>query len=74
MRQKCILLTLIETMNFINEENGATTRIAILPGTFDSLADLFHTRSDGRQTFDVGVSIASNHFSQRGLACPRRPP
>ncbi|MNZ88732.1 hypothetical protein D3C78_1076300 [compost metagenome] len=74
MWQKGILLAFIETMNFINKEDSATTCVAILPGTFDGLTDLLHPRGDGRQPFDISIGIASNHFCQRGLAGAWRPP
>ena len=74
MRQEGILLALVEAVDFVHEEDGTPPGIAVLPCTLDRLTDLFHAGGDRRDTFDVRVGIAGDHFCKRSLAGARGSP
>ena len=74
MRQKRILLALVEAMDFIDKQNSAAPGITVLAGAFNGFTDLFYARSHGGNAFDVSIGIAGNHFGQRGFARTGRPP
>ncbi|AEW72919.1 hypothetical protein EcWSU1_01480 [Enterobacter ludwigii] len=69
VRQESILLAFIETVNFVDKENGTSPGIAVLPRTFNRLADLLHAGRDCRDALDIRVSIAGDNFRERGFAC-----
>lgn len=62
MRQEGILLTLIETMHLIDEQDRAPTDIAILARPLDRLADLLDPRGDRRDALHLGMAIARNQL------------
>ena len=74
MRQKRILLTFVEAMHFVDEQNGAAADLTAMARPLDRLADLFDARGDGGDTLDVGIAVARDNLRQRGFTCTRRPP
>ena len=70
MRQKSILLALVEAVNFVDKEDGAAPGITVLTRALDCLADLLHAGRDRRDTFYVSVGIAGNHFSEGRFTGP----
>lgn len=74
MRQKGILLTFVEAVNFVHEEDSPAPGIAVLPRALDRFADLFHAGRNCRDAFNVRVRIAGDHFGKRGFACAGWPP
>ena len=76
MRQKRILLRLVETVNFIQKEDGASSREALRTGrSFDALPDVRDTTRNGRETLeDAASGVLLHHGSKRGLSAAWRPP
>ncbi len=74
MWQKRILLTLIEAVDFIDKQDGATSGIAVLPGALDGFADLFYARRHCGDAFHISLAVTTDNFGQRGFSCPWRPP
>src|SRR5215475_3913835 len=74
MRKKRVLLGLVETMNFVDENNRAG---AILPralGVGHHLFDFLDARQHGRELDEVGLGHARDDLGELGLAGPRWPP
>ncbi len=74
VRQKSILLALVEAVDFVHKQNGAPPGIAVLPRALDRLADLLHAGGHRRDAFDIRVGITGNHLRQRRFPGARRPP
>ena len=72
--QESVLLTFVKSMDFINEQNGTTPGIAILPGSLNRFPNIFNTGCDRRYTLNIGVCIPANQFCQRRFPGTRRPP
>ena len=73
--QQGVLLRLVETVDFIDEEDGAVgiEEPAFL-GTLDDLTHLLDTRSDRTQGIERRFQLVGNDVSQGGLSHARRPP
>src|SRR6185295_19640606 len=75
MRQKGILLRLIEAMNLIDEENGslAVNRLALLR-CLDDGPQLRNTPCDRREGHELRLRVARDEMRQCRLARTGRPP
>ena len=74
MRQKRILLRLVEAVNFVDEHNGAR---AVLPGALGighHLLDFFNSGEHGGEFDELRLSHARDDLRQRGFSCTRRAP
>ena len=74
MRQKCILLGLVESMNLIDEHDCTASQPA---GSFRSghdLLDLLDAGHDGTERDECGLCDPCDDVGQRGLSHPRRSP
>ena len=63
VRQKCVLLRFVETMDFINEDDGPG---AILAGAFSvshDLLDFLYAGQHGRKLNELRFGHASNNLS-----------
>ena len=74
MRQKRILLRLVKTVDFVNEQNRPEVQIPILPGVFNYPFDIFLATSHRRQLNKFSINFPSDDSRQRCLARPWRPP
>ena len=74
MRQKRILLRLIETMNFVDEKYRALTVAQALFGLGDGGANLFHTREHGREADKLVIAVFGEQPCKGGLAATRGTP
>ncbi|SAJ34032.1 Uncharacterised protein [Enterobacter cloacae] len=74
MRQKRILLALVEAVDFINKKNGAAPGITVLPRALDRLTNLLYAGGNRRDALNVRVSIAGDHFSEGCFAGAGWPP
>ena len=75
VRQKGILLRLVEAMDFVDEENRlpAVLRTRHL-GARDCLADVFDAGENGREGHEFGVESVGHQARQGRLADAGRPP
>jgi hypothetical protein len=68
-RQQCILLGLVETMHFIDEEDRALlVELGPLLRLGNRFADLLHSRKHGVEGNKVRRGGIGDHLGQRGLA------
>ena len=73
--QQAVLLRLRETVDFIDEQDGAGgVEEAVLLGTVHHLAHVLHTARHGRQRVEGRLQLVGNNRGQRGLAHSRRSP
>ncbi len=73
--QERILLGLVETVHFIDEQDGALAVLpGLLPGDFHRLTDFLHAGEHRRHRFEVRIRDFREQSRQRGLAHARRPP
>ena len=66
--EKCILLGLVEAVNFIDEENRTRVHLSGLCGCGHHLLDLLDAAHDGGKFDEVGFGGFGNDFGQRGFA------
>ena len=75
MRKKGILLTLVETMHLVHEQNrGAAIDLAQILRPLDSGADILDPRQYRRQAFEFPTAGLGDESCQSGLTNSRRPP
>ncbi|MNK96088.1 hypothetical protein D3C87_1163520 [compost metagenome] len=73
--QERILLGLVESMHFVDEQNGAAAVLrGLLFGDFHRLADLLDPGQHRRDRFEVRVRDFREQSRQGGFAHARRPP
>ena len=58
MGEKSILLSLVETVDFVDEEDCADLEIPVLFGALDDDFDIFFTGSDGGDFDKVSLKLA----------------
>ena len=75
VRQEGILLRLVETVYFIDKQNGPPAILRrLLLGNFHRLTDLLDPREHRRKGFEVGLGDFRQQPCQGGFAHPRRAP
>ena len=75
MRQKGILLRLVETMHLVDEQQRAPAEFGLAaPGLRYLLADLLDPGQHGGKCREPGVGMMGDDTRQGGLARARRPP
>ncbi|MNS24541.1 hypothetical protein D3C72_563900 [compost metagenome] len=75
IRQERVLLGLVETMHFVDEQNGAAAVLrGLLLGDFHRLTDLLDPGQHRRDRFEVRVRDFREQSRQGGFAHARRPP
>ncbi len=72
MRQKSILLRLVEAVHFIHEQHGAPRQHGLR--ALHRLADVLHAAEHGRDLDELGVKTFGHQPRQRGLAHAGRAP
>ncbi len=72
--QKGVLLRTVETVDFIDEEDGARAHAGGALRIHHHLLDLLDAAGDGGKLDEVGMRGGGNDFGQRGLAGTGRPP
>ena len=72
--QKGILLGFVETVNLIDEDDGARAVLAGTLGVGHDLLDLFDPREHGGEFDELRFGHAGDDLCQRGLARARRSP
>jgi hypothetical protein len=73
--KQCVLLCLVEAMDFIDEKDGAFS--TMFPVGFRALnyfADILDTGRDGIQLKEVRLCMLRNNAGESRLAAPRRSP
>ena len=75
MRQECILLRFIESMNFIYEQQcfSAGTHLGLLRNRY-SFPYILNPRQHRRQRLEVYIANLRNEFGNGGLTDTGRPP
>jgi hypothetical protein len=74
VRKKCILLSFVEAVNFVDEDNGAC---AILPGALGvghDLLDFFDPGEHGGELDELRFRHVGDNFCERSLASAGRSP
>ncbi len=75
IRQKRILLRLIETVHLIDKQNGfAPPGGPLLFGHLHRRTNILHPRQHGRNGLKARIRLLSEQSRQGGLTHPRRPP
>ena len=73
--QQRILLRLVETVDFVDEQDRRRrVEEVLLAGRFDHFAHILDPRRNGRQREEGAFEFRGHDLSQRGLPHPRRPP
>ena len=73
--QQRILLRLVETVDFVDEQDRRRrVEEVLLAGRFDHFAHILDPRRNGRQREEGAFELRGHDLSQRGLPHPRRPP
>ena len=71
--QECILLSLRETVNLIQEEHrGRAVHVAVQQRLIHDRANILHARSNCRKFHELTARRARNHMRQGGLTRTRR--
>ena len=73
-RQKAVLLRLVETVDFIDEEDGPPALRPPHLGLGHRLAHFLDAGEDRRQRDELATELGRHHARQRCLAHARRPP
>ena len=74
MRQEPVLLRLVETVNFIDEEQCAAPVLAAQLGRVKDLAQFRHPGENRADLLEMQVGFIRQQPCDRRLAHPRRPP
>ena len=74
MREKSVLLRLIEAVNFVDENDGSRAVLAGPLRVGHDLLDLFDSGQHSGKFQEVGFGHARNDLGQRSLPRPRRSP
>ncbi len=74
MGKEGILLGFVETVNFIDKEDGASLEVPVLAGALDDRFDIFLAGSDGGDFDKVGFELMREDASEGGLAGAWWPP
>ena len=74
MRQESVLLSFVETVDFIHEEYGASTEIPVGLGALDNCFDVFLASGDGGDFDEVGFEFVGKDAGESGLAGAGRTP
>ena len=74
MGQERILLSLVETMHFINEQDGLASGDSIEAGAIYRFADFLDAGQHSRNLNEIGIKMAGHQTRQRRFADAGRPP
>ena len=74
MRKKSVLLGFIETVNFVDEKNGASLKIPILAGALNDGFDIFFAGGHGGDFDEVGIEFVGEDAGKGGFAGTWRAP
>jgi hypothetical protein len=75
MWQECVLLRLVESMNFIHKQDRALMVCGATPfRRLHNLAQIGDPAGDSRKQDELGFRMAGNNFCQRRFAGPGRAP
>ncbi len=74
VREKRILLRLVEAMNFVDEDDGARAILAGAIGVSHNLLDFLDAREHGGEFDELGFGDAGDDFCERSFAGAGRPP
>ena len=74
MRQKRILLTLVEAVYLVNKQHGSPSSRSGLPGLINCRPDLLNTSEHRRDLNKQGVIVRRDQSGERGLTNARRTP
>src|ERR1700688_2623720 len=74
MRQKGVLLRLVEAVNFVDEDDGARAVLAGAGGVAYYPLDFLDAREHSRKFDKVSLCDAGNNFGESSFACTRRAP
>jgi hypothetical protein len=69
-----VLLRLIEAVNFIDKENRSPAKFPFVASLGDCLAQILHSRKDGREADELCVCRGRQKPSQGGLTGAWRAP
>ena len=72
--EQCVLLTLVEAMNLVDEKNRSLAALLAFTGLFDRSSDVFHSGQDGRDCDKLRAVAGSDQPRKRCLARARRAP
>src|SRR6516162_788528 len=73
-RQEGILLGTVESVDFVDKEQGAVADLATLSRRIEYLAQVSDPRKDGRQRLEDEIGSLRQEPRDCRLAAPRRPP
>ena len=74
MRKKGVLLSLIETMNFIHKKKCTDLEIPVLFGTFYDCLNIAFMSSDGRKFDEISLKFFSEDTSEGSFPSARWAP
>jgi hypothetical protein len=74
MRQKCILLRLVEAMDLVNEEYRLASQLQTLLSGGNYFANASDSLGHGREWDELAVSVVGDEPADRGLPRAGRPP
>ena len=74
MRQECILLCLVETVNLVDEDDGSCPVLPRPLGLGHHLLDLFNSGQHGGKLNELRLGHVGDDFRERGLAGAGRAP
>ncbi len=74
MREKRILLGLVETVNFVDKDDGAMAGAGFLLGHGHDLLDFLDAGENGAEGDELGTRQARNEARESGLAAAGRAP
>jgi len=74
VRQKGVLLTFVEAVDFVDEENGLLSGLTVLGRLGDNLPDFLYAGEDSREGDKEGIGGAGENVGQGSLPGARRSP
>jgi len=74
VREKSVLLGLVEAVDFVHEDDSAMARAGLKFGGGHYVFDFLDARENGTESHEIGFGKAGNEASESGFAAARRPP
>ena len=74
VRQKSVLLRLIEAVDFVHEHNCADAEMPVAFRLLHHLPDFLDAAGDGGEGDEVALGLAGDNLRERGFPHARRPP
>ena len=72
--QKGVLLRFVETVDFVDKQDGAPRGGAVGAGAFDGFTNILDAGKHRRQGDEIGLKSVGKQTGERGFADPGRPP